>query len=102
MELKLVVSDIHIHLHDKLDREVLAQLAAVLSKLDLMETKIMTALDDELAAIKGSLDTIQTGVSALLAKIAAFPPAGLTAEQQTALDAINTEAQAIAVAATPA
>jgi len=60
----------------------------------------MAAIDDELAAIKGSLDTIQTGVTALLAKIAAMPTAGLTPEQQTALDSINAEAKAIATAAT--
>ena len=66
-----------------------------------LQEKTMAAIDDELAAIKGSLDTIQTGVTALLAKIAAMPTEGLTPEQQAALDAINTEAQAIATAANP-
>ena len=61
----------------------------------------MTALDDELASVKASLDSIQTGVTALLAAIAAMPVAGLTPAQQSALDAINTEAQAIAVSANP-
>ena len=64
--------------------------------------RVMAAIDDELAQVKASLDSIQTGVSALLAKIAAMPTAGLTPEQQAALDAINTEAQAIATAANPA
>jgi len=81
-----------------------------LARLERIETKLdqilanqenqMAAIDDELAAIKGSLDTIQTGVTALLAKIAAMPTAGLTPEQQTALDSINAEAKAIATAAT--
>ena len=61
----------------------------------------MAAVDDELAAIKASLDLIQTGVTNLLAKIAAMPTAGLTPAQQAALDAINTEAQGIATAANP-
>jgi hypothetical protein len=69
--------------------------------LDNQET-FMAAVDDELAAIKASLDLIQTGVTALLAKIAAMPTAGLTPAQQTALDAIAAEAQGIATAANPA
>jgi hypothetical protein len=83
--------DIHIHHH--MDE----RLALLLQQL---EAK-MAAIDDELAKIKASLDLIQSGVSSLLAKIAAMPTAGLTAEQQSALDAISTEAQAIAVAANP-
>ena len=82
----------------------LARLDEINHKLDLIlnnQEKIMAAIDDELAAIKASLDTIQTGVTSLLAKIAAMPTAGLTSAQQAALDAINTEAQAISVAANP-
>ena len=61
----------------------------------------MAAIDDELAAVKASLDSISSGVTNLLAAIAAMPTAGLTPAQQTALDAINTEAAAIAVSANP-
>jgi len=61
----------------------------------------MTAVDDELAAIKTSLALIRSGVTTLIAKIAAMPTGGLTAAQQTALDEINTEAQSVAVAANP-
>ena len=67
---------------------------------------IMAALDDELASLKATQDTtlatvgtIKTGVDALLAKLAALPTSGLTPAQQAALDAINTEAQAISTAA---
>lgn len=62
----------------------------------------MTALDDELSAIKAAqadtttkIAAVKTDVETLLAKIAAFPPSGLTADQQTALDAIKANATGI-------
>ncbi len=62
----------------------------------------MTVLDDEFAAIKASqadtvikIAAVAADVTALLAKIGAVPPAGLTADQQAALDDIKTAAAAI-------
>lgn len=52
--------------------------------------KIMSTLDDltiQLNAISVTVTSIQGDVQTLLAKLAAVPPAGLTAAQQAALDA---------------
>lgn len=87
--------DVHIHWADD---ELIGLVRTILSKQETM----MAAIDDELAGIKVALDTIGTGVTALLAKIAAMPTAGLTPAQQAALDAIAAEAQGIATAANPA
>ena len=58
----------------------------------------MSALSDELAQVKSSLDTIQTGVTSLDAKIQALQnsPGTLGPADQTALDAIATESAALA------
>lgn len=71
------------------------------AKLDLVlkqQVHIMATLADiqaKQAATDAAVATIKTDVEALLAKIAAFPPAGLTPEQQAAIDDIATHADAI-------
>ena len=66
-------------------------------------TKQMERLMSTFADLQTSLDAVaadvaivKTDVETLLAKLAAIPPAGLTPEQQAALDAAVTQAQAIA------
>lgn len=63
---------------------------------------LMTALDDELAAITASqadtavqITAVAADVATLMATIAAFPPAGLTPAQQSALDAVAASATSI-------
>src|SRR5262249_24314343 len=89
-------------------RLLTAALAPVFNQLKQLGEQ-MSALDDELAAIKAaqdatnaSLAAIQTDTAALkadveklLAEVAAMPTAGLTADQQTALDGIKTAATGI-------
>jgi hypothetical protein len=60
--------------------------------------KIMSTFDDlttQLNAMAVEVATIKTDVDTLLAKLAAVPPAGLTAAQQSALDAAVAAAQNI-------
>src|ERR1700704_913356 len=63
MEFRLVVSDIHIHLHIQPDHEVLARLGAVLSRLDLMENNIMPALDDLTAQVAANKTITQSALT---------------------------------------
>jgi len=61
--------------------------------------KIMSTLSDleaKLVAIDGKVTAVATDIDTLLAKLAEIPTAGLTPEQQTALDAAVVHAQAIA------
>lgn len=82
--MRIEISDIHIHLHIDADREVLARLDAIIQKLGLMETKIMTALTDLQAAVAaedtviGSAVTLLNGIPALILA-AGTDPAALTA-----------------------
>lgn len=58
----------------------------------------MSTLDDiktTLAAIDTKVATVKTDVETLLAKIAAIPTAGLTPEQQAAIDEIAQHVQGI-------
>lgn len=59
---------------------------------------IMATLEDiqaKLTETDTAIAAVKTDVEALLAKIAAFPAPGLTAEQQAAIDAIAAHADTI-------
>ena len=65
--------------------------------LDNQETIMSTIADltATLDSIGAKVTTVKTDVETLLAKLAAVPTAGLTPEQQTALDAAVVQAQGI-------
>jgi uncharacterized protein YoxC len=76
----------HFSIHEKLDFIIKQQ------------EKIMSTFDDlkaSLDTVTANVTTIKTDVEALLAKLAAIPTGGLTADQQAALDAAVTQAQGI-------
>lgn len=77
---------------------VLKTLLHIDQKLTQLESKIMASFDD-LKAAQDATDSIiakvKTDVETLTAMIAAIPPAGMTAEQQAALDAAAAKASAI-------
>src|SRR5258707_15877355 len=81
--------------------EVLARLDDLRRKLNLVlqnQEKQMSVLSDiqaKQAVTDAAVAKVKTDVEALLAKIAAIPPGGLTPEQQTAIDDIATHADAI-------
>jgi hypothetical protein len=96
--MRIEISDIHVHLHGEPDREVLACLAVLSKKLDLMETKIMTTQSDIAAAlaqvqsdvaaqttVTASLATYVAGINAQLAAIAGQTTDTTTAAALTAL-----------------
>src|SRR6266404_7985938 len=90
---------IHHHYHIEPDPEVLARLAAIDQKLDLVMETIMSAITDLkpiLDSITGKVSTVKTDVETLLAKLAAVPTVGLTPDQQAAIDAAVAQAQGIA------
>ena len=63
-----------------------------------MEKRIMSTLADvqaAQAATDAKIATVKADVEALLAKVAAIPPAGLTPEQQAAIDDITAHATKI-------
>jgi hypothetical protein len=69
-----------------------------LSAIEAKQDKIMSTLDDFktiLGEIAADVTTVKADVDGLLAKIAAIPPAGLTPEQQAAIDAAVTQGQSI-------
>lgn len=60
---------------------------------------LMSTFDDLKAAldsVSADVATVKTDVETLLAKLAAIPPAGMTPEQQAALDSAVAQAQGIA------
>jgi hypothetical protein len=63
MEIKLLVSDIHIHLHVKPDHEVLARLDAVIHRLGLMENRIMKELDDLKVQVAATRTVAQSAIT---------------------------------------
>ncbi len=81
--------------------DVIARLEDLRRKLNLVlqkEDQIMSALSDiqaKQAITDANIAKLKVDVEALLAKIAAIPPGGLTPEQQTAIDDIATHADAI-------
>lgn len=83
------------------DYEVLVQLEALNQKMNLIQNsigKIMATLADvqaKQAATDAAIATVKTDVETLLAKIASFPPSGLTPEQQAAIDDIAAHADKI-------
>lgn len=89
----------HFHYHIEPDPQGLARIDAVNAKLDLMKENIMASMEE----LKQVLDTIDTKVAnvkgdvdSLQSKLAAVPQAGLSAEQQTAIDDAVQHAQRIA------
>ena len=90
---------VHHHYHIEPDPEVLARLDAINQKLDLMEKKIMAALDDLRAAVTAedtvidSAITLIQGIPALIAA-AGVDPAKLAALQTD----ITNKSQALAAA----
>ena len=63
-----------------------------------LEILIMSTFDDLKAALDGisaKVTTVKADVDSLLAKLAAIPPAGMTPEQQAALDAAVQQASGI-------
>jgi hypothetical protein len=72
---------------------------AILARLIIsLEEKIMSSFDDvkaAQAATDAKIDAVTADVKTLMDKIANMPAAGLTADQQAALDDIATHAQAI-------
>jgi len=63
MRIDLAVSDIHVHLHVKPDHEVLARLDAVIHRLGLMETKIMSELDSLAAQVAANRTVAQSALT---------------------------------------
>lgn len=59
-------------------------------------TDTLAVIDTKVAAVDTKVTAVGTDVDTLLAKLAAFPTAGLTPEQQAALDAAVVHAQGIA------
>jgi hypothetical protein len=86
---------IHHHYHSEPDPEVLARLDAIDQKLDLMEKKIMAAIDDLKTAIAGLITEATTDVSTLIGQIntqTGNDPAvlALTAQVQQAITDLHT------------
>jgi hypothetical protein len=79
---------------DLFRRTIIGRLSAIETKQD----QIMSTLDDFktiLGEIAADVTAVKSDVDGLLAKIAAIPPAGLTPEQQAAIDAAVTQGQSI-------
>lgn len=84
-------------LHDKVDRLALMQI-----NLNRRIITLMTALDDQLSTLNAGLAEVSATIGKvsadtdnLLAQLANFPPAGLTPEQQAALDAATASVTSI-------
>lgn len=75
--------DIHVYLHVKQDPEVLALLNAVVPRLDLMELKIMAAIDDLKTAVAGFITEGTSDIATLVSQINA------TANQDPAIVALT-------------
>ena len=87
------------HDHGGMSPEQLVLIANALLLLIEGQQKIMSTLADleaKLVAIDAKVSTVATDIDTLMAKLAAIPTAGLTPEQQTALDGAVAHAQAIA------
>ena len=91
----------HHYNHQTPDNGIQNRLADIQDKLDLIldEQGIIMASLDDLKAAQDATDakiaSVKTDVEALLALLAAVPPAGLTPAQQAALDAAVVHATAI-------
>ena len=108
MKFELEIPPIHLHVHVKPDREVVALLNDVLNRLDLMESNIMTVMDDLNASVQRNTDaeaavvTLLQGISQQLKDaLAAGDPAAIQAVI-TQIDANTAAAAAAVVANTPA
>lgn len=72
-------------------------ISAVLTRLDLMEDRIMTTQADAFAALSARIDDIKADFTALLAQLAAERE-NLTPAGQTALDELTAKVDALDVA----
>jgi hypothetical protein len=61
--------DIHVYLHVRPDIEVLARLDAIDQKLDLIESNIMTAIDDLKTAVAGFITEGTGDIASLVTQI---------------------------------
>lgn len=92
---------IELHHFNQPDKATADQLCWIIRGVGLLVKnmeKIMSSFDDLKAAqvaTDAAVATIKADVEGLLAKLAAIPAAGLTADQQTALDAAVAHASAI-------
>lgn len=92
---------IELHHFNQSDKATADQLCWIIRGVGLLVKnmeKIMSSFDDLKAAqvaTDAAVATIKADVEGLLAKLAAIPAAGLTADQQTALDAAVAHASAI-------
>ena len=108
MKFEFEVNPILVHLHVKPDHQVVALLNDVLNRLDLMESNIMTVMDDLNASVQRNTDaeaavvTLLQGISQQLKDaLAAGDPAAIQAVI-TKIDANTAAAAAAVVANTPA
>jgi hypothetical protein len=91
----------HIHKYHHWDEEAPPWVADLHDKLDLIlekQDQTMSTFDDlkgALDGIAGSVSTVKTDVDTLLQKLSQVPTAGMTPEQQAALDAAVQQAQSI-------
>ncbi len=88
----------HFHNHNEPESEVSARLCEIEKQLSLIKEIIMSSFDDLKAAqaeTDSKIATIKTDVETMLVKLAAIPAAGLTPEQQSALDDAVAHAQAM-------
>ena len=83
MKLELEVSPILVHLNIKPDHEVLARLDAILNRLDLAESNIMTAIDDLKTSIAAFITEGTSDIATLVTQINA------TANQDPAIVALT-------------
>lgn len=95
---------IHIHIHTHPDEETAERLRRIDQRLGAIENNTETMMAD-IADIKPALDAIdvqvakvKTDVDTLIAKLGAVPTAGLTPEQQAAIDDAVAHANGIATA----
>jgi|ERR1043166_1086084 hypothetical protein len=89
------------HYYHHWDQEAPPWVAELEDKLDLIlqnQELTMSTFDDLKSAmdgIAGSVSTVKTDVETLLTKLSQVPTAGMTPEQQAALDAAVQQAQGI-------
>jgi hypothetical protein len=77
-----------------------AQLTQIEAKLDLLLTKVGSLMVQE-SDLQADLDAIKTGVTALLAQVAALVAAGPGPVTQAQLDSLDAEAKGITAAMAP-
>lgn len=83
---------IHVHIHNHPDQDTAERLGRIENALGLIsetQESIMATFEELKAALDESdakIDAVKADVQTLMDKLAQIPPAGLTPEQQAALD----------------